>query len=125
MKKLVCIVALASSPALADVIVADNKQTLTVDCEKDPNVQITGNDAVITLTGVCKRLSVDGNNAQVTGSCEDVAVPGNDNSVALDKANRIYTSGNKNKVTYKGHVDPKKKTKVSNPGNKNSIKKTK
>ena len=93
--------------AAADAMFADNKQTATVDCAKDANVNIAGNKA------------------KVTGSAKNVNVSGNDNTVDLDAVDKLMVSGNSNTVSYKSATDPKKKPKVSNPGNKNKIAKKK
>jgi hypothetical protein len=111
--------------AAADAMFADNKQTATVDCAKDANVNISGNEATITLTGVCENVNVAGNKAKVTGSAKNVNVSGNDNTVDLDAVDKLMVSGNSNTVSYKSATDPKKKPKVANPGNKNKVTKKK
>jgi len=111
--------------AAADAMFADNKQTATVDCAKDASVSISGNEATITLTGVCDQVLVSGNKAKLTGSAKSVLVSGNDNTVDLDVVDKLLVSGNSNTVSYKASSDAKKKTKVSNPGNKNKITKKK
>jgi hypothetical protein len=117
---------LLSAPAAADVAISDNKQTVTVDCAKDPNVAVSGNEAVVTLTGTCERLLLSGNNAKVTGSVKAVYVSGNENTATLDAVDEIATPGNKNAVTYKKTIDAKrKKAKISNSGNKNVVAKRK
>ena len=117
---------LLAAPAYADVSIDDNKQTVTVDCAKDANVAIQGNEATVTLTGTCEKVVVAGNKATVTGSTKVIYVPGNDNVATLDAVDQIGTPGNKNKVTYKKTVDAKlKKPKIANPGNKNAIAKAK
>jgi hypothetical protein len=124
MTKLASIVVVLGSlcgVAAADALFADNKQTATVDCAKDASVSITGNDATITLTGVCENVLVSGNKAKLTGSAKNVAVSGNDNTVDLDTVDKLLVSGNSNTVSYKKSSDPKKKTKFSNTGNKNKI----
>lgn len=107
--------------AAADAMFADNKQTATVDCAKDANVSITGNDATITLTGTCEVLLVSGNKAKVTGSAKKTIVSGNDNTVDLDVVDSLLVSGNSNTVSYKKASDAKKKPKASNTGNKNKV----
>jgi hypothetical protein len=107
--------------AAADAMFADNKQTATVDCAKDATVNISGNEATITLTGVCENVLVSGNKATLTGSAKNVVVSGNDNTVDLDVVDKLLVSGNSNTVSYKKSTDAKKKTKVSNPGNKNKV----
>lgn len=111
--------------AAADAMFADNKQTATVDCAKDANVNISGNEATITLTGTCENVIIAGNKAKLVGSAKNVVVSGNDNTVELDVVDKLMVSGNTNTVSYKKASDPKKKTKVSNPGNKNKVAKAK
>ena len=105
-------------------MIADNDQTVTVDCAKDPRVGISGNNATVTLTGVCAQVSVNGNKASVTGSAEKVSVAGNENTVNLDRVDLLATTGNSNTVTWKKGVK-KPKPKIANPGNKNKISKVK
>ena len=124
MKLVLASLLLAPALAFADVAIEDNEQTVTVDCEKDKTVSITGNKATVTLTGVCDLLAVSGNDAIITGSAAKVAVAGNNNQVKLEAVDRIATPGNKNIVTWKKGVT-KAKPKVSNPGNKNKISKVK
>ena len=108
--------------AAADASFNDNNQTATVDCAKDPSVMIAGNNATITLTGICDNLMVSGNGAKVTGSAKKAMVPGNNNTVDLDQVNTLAVPGNGNTVTYKKPVDAKaKKVNVSNTGNKNTV----
>jgi hypothetical protein len=124
MTKLASIVVVLGSlcgVAAADAMFADNKQTATVDCAKDANVNISGNEATITLTGVCENVIIAGNKAKLTGSAKNVVVSGNDNAADLDVVDKLLVSGNSNTVTYKKSSDAKKKTKVSNPGNKNKV----
>jgi hypothetical protein len=52
-------------------------------------------------------------------------VNGNSNAVSVDRADRIHTPGNENRVAYKRAIDPKNRTRVSNPGNGNKITKVK
>lgn len=124
MKLVLASLLLVPALASADVAITDNDQTVTVDCAKDKNVSIAGNKATVTLTGVCEILSVDGNEAVVTGSASKVRVSGNSNKVNLEAADLIGTTGNSNVVTWKKGVT-KAKPKVVNPGNKNKISRVK
>lgn len=103
MKLRLVLASLLFVPALAhaDVSIDDNDQTVTVDCAKDKNVMISGNQATVTLTGVCERVVVAGNRATVTGSAAAVSVPGNENTVTLAAVDLIATPGNLNTVTWK------------------------
>lgn len=114
------------SLAVADVSIDDNDQTLTVDCAKDPNVSISGNQATVTLTGTCASVSISGNHATVSGSAKAVSLVGNHNTATLDAVDKLAVLGNHNTATYKKPVSPKlKKTKVRNVGNHNTIMRTK
>ena len=117
-------ISLVATTAAADVTVMDNNQSVTVDCAKDKNVQVVGNSATVTLTGVCEKVYVSGNNATVSGSTKGAYVAGNSNTLTLDAVDTISTPGNHNTVTYKKPAT-KKKTSVSNPGNKNKISQSK
>lgn len=110
--------------AAADVSVLDNNKTLTVDCAKDKEVNLLGNKITVTLTGVCTKVSITGNENSVTGSANTVSIPGNHNTATLDKVDTISVPGNENTVTYKGPAT-QKKTKLAVPGNKNSVKQQK
>ncbi len=112
--------------AAADVSILDNDQTVAVDCAKDPNVSIMGNQATVTLTGTCAKIVISGNHATVTGSATLVSIPGNHNTAMLDAVDTLSVPGNHNTATYKKTVSPKlKKTKVASPGNHNTITRTK
>lgn len=112
--------------ATADVSIVDNDQTIAVDCASDPNVSIMGNQATVTLTGVCAKVVISGNHATVTGSAKLVSIPGNHNTAMLDAVDTLSVPGNHNTATYKKPVNPKlKKTKVASPGNHNTITRTK
>jgi hypothetical protein len=124
MKRVLLALVCLGSVAHADVNVFDNDETHTVDCAKDKTVNITGNNATITLTGVCDLVQVSGNEAKVTGSVKGVRVSGNKNALTLDGVDSIMVSGNENVVSYKKPV-AKKKTGVMNSGNKNKIGKAK
>jgi hypothetical protein len=111
-----------TSIASADVSLIDNDQTIAVDCAKDKNVSIIGNNATVTLTGTCARVSVSGNSATVTGAATTVQISGNRNTATLTAVDAIVVTGNKKTVTYKGTADAKlKKPKISNPGTANTI----
>ena len=110
----------AVTTAAADVTVMDNKKKLTVDCAKDKNVTLVGNHITATLAGTCDKVYVSGNHATVTGSTKGAYVAGNHNTLSLDSVDAISVPGNDNTVTYKKPAT-KKKTTVSNPGNRNKI----
>lgn len=125
MKALALGLLLVSTPALADVMIHDNDQKVIVDCAKDKQVHIHGNDAKVTLTGTCEMVMIAGNNAKVSGSATSVVVAGNSNKLDLDGTQSIKVSGNENLISYKKSLDPKKQVGVANSGNKNKISKSK
>jgi hypothetical protein len=115
------LLAFAAAPALADKTITDNKQTAAIDCAKDPNVTVAGNDGTITLTGECKAVTVAGNHNHVAiASAAAVAVTGNENNVAAVTVAALSVPGNKNVVSYKSGPGTSK-TKVSNPGTGNTV----
>lgn len=124
MKLVLASLLLVPAIAGADVMVSDNDQTVTVDCAKDKNVHVSGNKATVTLTGVCDKVLLDGNEISLTGSAVTVGIRGNDNTATLEAVDGILTPGNKNKVTWKKGVK-KAKPKISNAGNGNKIAKVK
>ena len=124
MKRVIFALVCMGSTAYADVNLLDNDETVTVDCAKDKTVNVVGNTASITLTGVCDMVQISGNAAKVTGSVKSVRISGNDNKLTLEAVDSIMVSGNDNVVTYKKPV-AKKKTGVLNSGNKNKIAKAK
>jgi len=124
--RIILVLLLLAVPASADVSIGDNQQTVTVDCAKDPNVSVSGNEATVTLTGNCETVILSGNKAKVSGSTKAILVSGNDNTANLESVDKIGTPGNNNRVTYKTTIDTKlKKAKISNPGNKNVVAKRK
>ena len=109
----------------ADLSVAEDNKELTHEC-KDDVVSISANSNKVTLTGRCKVVMIDGNNnTLIIAVAANIAVNGNSNAVSVDRADRIHTPGNENRVAYKGAIDPKNRTRVSNPGNGNKINKVK
>ena len=114
------LLSLAATPALADVTIIDNDQSITVDCAKDKNVNIVGNDATVTLKGVCEKVLISGNDATVNGSVKGAFISGNSNKLALEAVDGISVSGNDNTVSYKKPI-AKKKVSVLNSGNGNKI----
>lgn len=122
MRTLALVTLLYAVPAAADVSVVDNHETVTVNCAKDPNVSIAGNQAVVTLSGVCKSVMIAGNQVKVTGSATSFSIAGNTNTLDIDAADSISLTGNENTVRYKKTADAKKKAPVvSNLGTKNSV----
>ncbi len=113
-------VSFLASTAAAEVTVMDNDKTLTVDCAKDPEVNLVGNNITLTLTGVCAKVTTTGNHETVTGSATAAFVVGNHNTLSLDTVDKISVMGNHNTVTYKGPIKAKK-TGVSNVGQHNTV----
>ena len=107
---------LLSKAALADVNEIDNNKTHAVDCAKDATVRVSGNGNTFTLKGTCKNVLISGNKNTVKGDgAASVALSGNENTVALT-IEALAVSGDKNTVTYKG-----KKPSIADTGEKNSI----
>ena len=84
--------------AVADSIIAGNKQTKTIACAKDGVVLIAGNDNTIKLTGRCKLVQVPGNHNKITGNKNSVTWS---KTIDGDKAPEVSELGTGNKVTKK------------------------
>ncbi len=110
----------ALGTARADVTVMDNDKTIQVDCAKDPQVTLLGNHITLTLQGVCARITVDGNEATVTGTAGAVRVNGNHNTISLDAADQVAVYGNDNTVAVQKPIKAKA-VQISNPGSHNKI----
>src|SRR5690348_15309355 len=110
MKRLVLASLVVSSLAAADVMEADNNHTVTVDCKKDPRVDISGNKNTYKLAGVCKQLRVSGNDNTVTAETLIVImISGNRNTVTAAATDQIAVSGDHNTVSWKKAVAKDKK----------------
>jgi DUF3060 family protein len=114
------VIALAATPATADISLVENHKTVAVDCARDKRVELMGNHIAVTLAGTCTRVAMTGNHGSVTGSATSVYISGNNNTAAIDAADDITISGNNNTVTWKrGASGPKPKIAAS--GKENSI----
>jgi hypothetical protein len=108
--------------ALASSRVAERSATTSASAE---DVTITQNDLKRTID--CKgavRISGNRNTLTLTGECSSLLVDGNDNVVTVEAVAEIATWGNRNTVTWTRGVGGKP-PKISDPGTKNSIKKSK
>jgi hypothetical protein len=122
MKMLTGLLLLSASLAAADVMEMDNHKTVTVDCKKDPNVSVMGNENTYTLHGTCVSLQVQGNkNTVAADTVTTISIPGNDNTVAAAATDSISTPGERNTVSYKAGASGKDKPGITNPGKNNTI----
>ncbi|MBX3159990.1 MAG: DUF3060 domain-containing protein [Deltaproteobacteria bacterium] len=121
MNKLVFLVLLAASPALADVRYVDNNKKVKHDCAKEPDTAILGNNIELTLEGVCNRVLVAGNSAKVQGTAKLVSIAGNKNTVDLDGAGELDVSGNFNTASWKQGLEKGKDPTVRNTGTNNKV----
>ncbi len=118
MKGLATLFVLVASIASADVMQADNNAKVTVDCKKDPVVDIAGNSNTFTLKGTCTTLRVSGNKNTVTGDVKTIEVSGNDNKVSAGTTGSILVSGDRNTVSWKKGG---KKPNVADSGEGNNV----
>jgi hypothetical protein len=89
----------------------------TIDCAKNPSFVTSDNDGSYTLTGKCKQILISGNNNKLkVENASMVALTGNENVIDGGTLATVDTSGNNNKVTYRGA-----KPKLTNSGNGNKI----
>jgi hypothetical protein len=112
--------ALAAPAARADITVLDNNKTIDVDCAKDARINLQGNHLTINASGVCTAISIDGNEATVTGSAIRVIINGNHNTLDLAAADEVAVRGNENTVTVHKPVKAKA-PRVSNTGKNNRL----
>lgn len=116
------LVSLVATTAAADITIMENRKTITVDCAKDPEVNLVGNHIRVTLVGTCKKVTVTGNHESVVGSVISARVLGNHNTLDLDGVDALSIAGNHNTASYKRPLEAKK-TAVSNVGKYNTVKK--
>lgn len=116
---MVAVVVLLSAPAYAERQIVDNNTSVTVDCKKDSEVTLVGNNLTVTLVGSCTRVNVTGNREKVTGSAATFFVGGSHNTITADSLDDITLAGSHNTVTWKksGKGSPK----VTNPGKDNKV----
>lgn len=108
-----------AQPAPPPATTAEAKTT--IDCGQQPSHVLTDNDLDLVYTGKCEALGLLGNNIKVkVESVRTISVSGNENSATVDAADQIFVTGNDNKVTYKKGIKGAK-PKISNSGNRNSI----
>jgi hypothetical protein len=109
MKVAVVALWLLAGPAFAERQIVDNNATVTVDCKKDGEVSLVGNNLTVTLVGTCTRVNVTGNREKVIGSATTFFIAGNHNTVTADSTDDITLAGNHNTITWKksGKGSPK------------------
>ena len=119
MKAVVVAVLLCASPAFAERQIVDNNTAGTVDCKKDSEVTLVGNNLTVTLVGSCTRVNVTGNREKVTGSATTFFVAGSHNTITAETTDDITVAGSHNTVTWKksGKGSPK----IANPGKDNKV----
>lgn len=78
---------------------------LTHACARDEDVNVTGQDNDITLTGPCRHVQVSGQ----------------DNRVTTEQATSINASGMKNTVTWRRGPSREQKPRISTSGFDNSV----
>ncbi|MBX3155514.1 MAG: DUF3060 domain-containing protein [Deltaproteobacteria bacterium] len=106
--------------ARADMSIIDNNKKLTLDCAKNPRIELIGNHITATLTGTCAKVQIMGNHATVSGSTTTIAVTGNHNVANLDAVDDISVAGKNNTVSWKKGASKNAPT-VANPGKDNKV----
>jgi hypothetical protein len=120
MKAVLALLVLLPATALAERQIVDNNATITIDCAKDKEVSLVGNNITVTLVGTCTRVNVTGNKETVKGSSTTFFIAGNHNTVTADATDEIRLAGNHNTVTWKKGVSGGA-PKISNPGKDNKV----
>lgn len=121
MKVVVVAVFLAASPAFAEKQIIDNNATVSVDCKKDPEVSLIGNNITVTLVGTCTRVNVTGNREKVSGSATTFFIAGNHNTVTAESTDDVTVAGNHNTVTWKKTSAKTGTPRITNPGKDNKV----
>jgi hypothetical protein len=116
----IAVLAALAAPARAEVTVIDNHRVLDVDCAKDPDIAVVGNHITLTTHGVCAKITVLGNHANVTASSSEVSVAGNHNTLALTAADQVTVAGNHNTVSVRKALTLKS-PRIANLGNDNRV----
>ena len=74
----------------------------THDCASDPIVNINASAGVVTLTGACKTVNINGADNKLTiASVGELNINGSSNTVDTDELGGANATGSNNKVTYK------------------------
>jgi hypothetical protein len=95
---------LAPSLALADKTFTTGKGA-TVDCAKDPEVNINHGKGAYTFKGACKAININGGENKLTiDSVEALNVNGGSNTIDVGAVDTININGAGNKITYKKAV---------------------
>lgn len=90
---------LIPSVSRADRVITASNATVTVDCGKEPIVQIVGNTNTVQTSGRCSDVIVDGNDNRVTVSgSAHVNLRGNYNTLDLAAVDALDVLGNQNSV---------------------------
>jgi hypothetical protein len=99
--KVVMAVVLVPILAFADKHIADTK-TATWDCKTDPIVSVTANNATIRITGTCNDVTIAGNHDTVrVAHGQTVTINGNHNTVDTGGVDAVMVAGNDNAVSSK------------------------
>ncbi|HEY1547914.1 MAG TPA: DUF3060 domain-containing protein [Kofleriaceae bacterium] len=108
-------VLLVPSFAFADRSWTGDHQSVTWDCKTEAVVSISGNQSSFNLTGSCKQITILGNDNRVNiDAADNVSVPGNANIVNGSHVVTISVTGHDNTVDAKG-------AQVSNVGERNRV----
>lgn len=125
MNRVVVVFALLLTPSLTLAERSINgEKSATIDCSKDPEVEILSGEGTFTFTGTCATIEVNGgDNKLVIENVKKLSVVGAGNTIEVGGADKIAVTGSGNTITYKGTVTGKGKTKVASIGTGNKIKK--
>jgi hypothetical protein len=115
--------ALGGTVARADTSIIDNNKKLTLDCAKNPRIELIGNHITATLTGTCTKVQIMGNHAIVTGSTTTITVSGSHNVATLDAVDDITVAGKGNSISWKKGASKPAPT-IANPGKDNKVTKS-
>ncbi|HEY1555980.1 MAG TPA: DUF3060 domain-containing protein [Kofleriaceae bacterium] len=114
---------LAAGAAAAEVNVNGNDLNNRLDCRKDPVVNFFGNHNTFRIAGSCKQLNVGGNNNTITvDSAATITISGNHNMIVATATDQVGVSGSANTINYRRTIKARKKPAVLDRGDHNQIK---
>jgi len=113
---------LVAGAAAAEVNVNGNDLNKGLDCRKDPIVNFFGNHNTFHIVGSCKQLNIGGNNNTITvDSVSTITISGNHNVITATSTDQVGVSGSANTINYRRTIRARKKAAVLDRGDHNSI----
>jgi len=117
---------LAAGVAAAEVNVNGNDGNHKLDCRKDPVVNFFGNHNTFRISGTCKQLNIGGNDNTITAdTVAMITISGNRNTITATATDQVGVSGSTNVIAWKRTIKARKQPAVLDRGDHNTITQTK